>query len=190
MTLSQKVKTKWKNFCHLQRAGQAAEIKRRRLLSAPGELAFDQFIELSGVIRAAETSRVAHGTAAGVALVLLTILLLCGSHILKVTPELRNALFPASAANTKYNVYATIYENNTALKTICLTTQDENCSFLIARDEENQNIIYVTNHSLEVLYSSCPDHECVKRGSLSYSPIPIICRDQNFVITFYLYPVK
>lgn len=184
MNMIQHLKTKWKNYRRLQRRGRAAQREMRALLAE--DFSFDRFVELSDIKCAALQARTAHRTALIVSVMLLTLVLLCCSHILKVNPELRNAIFPHTSAEEQeeYVVYATIYLNNHPSQVVCLTDETDRRSFLLMTDDNEEILIHVREQSIGILYIRCSDQQCVERGMVSYSSIPIICLEQKLAITF------
>lgn len=81
-------------------------------------------------------------------------------------------------------VTAKIYQGGTLLYTIPLDKVQEDYEIIISGENGEENTILVSYKEISVSHANCPDQVCVKRGTVFYSQVPIVCMPNQLVIEF------
>lgn len=81
-------------------------------------------------------------------------------------------------------VTAKIYQDGALLYTIPLDGVMEDYELVVKGKKEGENRIFVSREGIAVSYADCPDQVCVKRGTVAYSEIPIVCIPNKLTIVF------
>ena len=78
---------------------------------------------------------------------------------------------------------AQIYQNDKLLYEIDLTKVKEPYTITIDGDNGAENQVLVENGQISTQSASCPDHLCVKQGTISDGILPIICLPNHIRIS-------
>ena len=78
---------------------------------------------------------------------------------------------------------AQIYQNDKLLYEIDLTKVKEPYTITIDGDNGAENQVLVENGQISMQSASCPDHLCVKQGTISDGILPIICLPNHIRIS-------
>ena len=78
---------------------------------------------------------------------------------------------------------AQIYQNDKLLYEIDLTKVKELYTITIDGDNGAENQVLVENGQISMQSASCPDHLCVKQGTISDGILPIICLPNHIRIS-------
>lgn len=78
---------------------------------------------------------------------------------------------------------AQIYQNDKLLYEIDLTKVKESYTITIDGDNGAENQVLVENGQISMQSASCPDHLCVKQGTISDGILPIICLPNHIRIS-------
>ena len=70
---------------------------------------------------------------------------------------------------------AVIYQDDTVVRRIDLNAVTESHTITISGEDGAENVIRVSPGSICMESASCPDHLCVKQGSISDGILPIVC---------------
>lgn len=81
-------------------------------------------------------------------------------------------------------VTAKIYQDGELLYTIALDEVTESYELMVKGKQGGENRILVSPEGISVDYADCPDQVCVKRGTVAYSEIPIVCMPNKLTIVF------
>lgn len=81
-------------------------------------------------------------------------------------------------------VTAKIYQDGVLLYTIPLDGVTEAYELVVKGTQGGENRIFVSREGIAVSYADCPDQVCVKRGTVAYSGIPIVCMPNKLTVVF------
>ncbi len=76
---------------------------------------------------------------------------------------------------------AYIYQDGELIKTIDLDAVVTPYEFTV-KSELGSNTVRVEHRSISIIEADCPDHLCIKQGSIEDSAVPIVCLPHRLVI--------
>jgi len=82
------------------------------------------------------------------------------------------------------DVTAKIYQDGKLLETIDLANVTEAYDLAVTNENGGENTVHVDMNGISVSHANCPDQVCVKRGTVFYSDMPIVCMPNKLVIQF------
>ncbi len=82
------------------------------------------------------------------------------------------------------SVTAKVYQDGKLLYSFRLPGDGEAQEFLVENENGGKNTVRVSKEGISVSEANCPDQVCVKRGTVFYSEIPIVCMPNKLVIEF------
>ncbi len=92
-------------------------------------------------------------------------------------------LTPTDKNASEGSVWVEIVQDNNVIFTLDLSKEDDR-SFRIESPEGGWNEVTIKDHSIMISDADCPDHTCVKTGTLRYDYLPIVCLPHKLVIRF------
>lgn len=113
------------------------------------------------------------------ALIIDIIAIICIACIFIIRPVLSRSKQKSLSENSTR--YAVIYQNGREMMRIDLDNARDN-SFVIAGNKGASNTITIKDHDIFFSDASCPHKLCVKQGSASKSPVPVICLPNKLMI--------
>lgn len=82
------------------------------------------------------------------------------------------------------DVTVKIYQDGKLLETIDLANVTEAYDLNVTSESGGENMVHVDVDGISVSHANCPDQICVKRGTIFYSDMPIVCMPNKLVIQF------
>lgn len=93
-------------------------------------------------------------------------------------------LYKRMFSDYRGDVTIEIYQDGKLLQTIDLASVTEAYDLSVTNKNNGENTVHVGMDGISVSHANCPDQVCVKRGTVYYSDVPIVCMPNKLVIRF------